>query len=304
MNTKRNTIFLLTAVLFLAGFVPAGAQSTQKRQSFESFTGISVSGDFVVTLDEGKEYSATVTVDEAYLPYVQCVVKNRTLTVYLDKVPRDVKKKFKGRNTPKPSFNVTITVPSLGDIFLTDNVVLMSTTPFKASDLNISLLGKSQIKHLEVDAGNSATVSLAKNSMADLRLAADHMNVTAVGSSSLRLVFDTAGFTLGAKNSAIVVASGATDAISLTADGSSKVTLSGSATMPLEAACAGSCSVDALQFAVAHANIVMTGGTLIEAATDAISMDLSGRSTLIFDNDPQISIVSIKTSSVSHYSIR
>lgn len=304
MNTKHCTFFLLTAVMLLAGSLPSGAQSTQKRQTFESFTGISVNGDFVVTLDQGSEYAATVTVDEAYMPYVLCYVKNRTLTVTLDKVPRDVKKKFKGRKAQKPTFNVTITMPSLSEISLTDNVVLMSTGQFTANDLFINLLGKSQIKHLEVDAGNSASVSMAKSTMADLRLAADHMTISAVGSSSLRLVFDTAGLNLAAKNNAIVVANGDTDAISLTADGSSKVTLSGSAGMPLEVNCGGSCSVDALHFAVNKAVVVMTGGTLIEAATQALSMDLSGRSSLVFDNDPEITIVGIKTSSVSHYSIR
>lgn len=308
MKTKRYTSFLTAALLLLGGLFASQefsmAQSTQNRQTFESFTGISVSNDFVVTLNEGREYSATITVDEAFMPYVVCQVKNRTLTVAMNKVPRDVRKKFKGRNAPKVSFNVTITTPTLGEISLNDNAVLMSTTPFAAGDLFINMLGKSQIKHLEVDAGNSATISMAKNTMADLKISADLLNVSTVGSSSLRLVFDTAGLNLTAKNNAILVAMGDTDALSLTADGSSKVTLSGTAAQPFEATCGGSCSVDALNMAVRKAIVVMTGGTLIEAASDFLSMDLSGRSTLIFDKTPEISIQSIKTSTVTPYSMR
>ena len=67
--------YLITAVALLAAGIlsltQASAQTTQKQQTFESFTGISVSGDFQVTLTPGTEYSAMLTVDEAVMRVLQ-----------------------------------------------------------------------------------------------------------------------------------------------------------------------------------------------------------------------------------------
>lgn len=300
----KSARFFITAVACLmAGALTASAQTDQKKQTFESFTSISITGDFDVTLTPDKEYTVTVTTDEALLPYVQVSVISRGLDISLAKLPKELRKKFKGKNAP--SYKVAITAPEISSISLDDNVVLTAAAEIPARSLSVNLSGKSQIKKLECDVDGKASVVLGKNAAADVTLSADQLSVTASGSSSIRVTYDVAGFVaLSAKNSALISTSGDSESVNITAEGSAKLSLSGTATDLLDVTGGGSASIDALHLAVPKAKVVLTGATLIEAATDALSMDLSGRSTLIFDKNPDLAIVSIKTSSVSHYSIR
>lgn len=297
---KRNLI--QAVALIAAGILSLGtaqAQSAQKQQTFESFSSISVSGDFQVTLTPGSEYGATLSVDQACMPYVQCFVSSGTLIVTVGKLPKEVKKLYKGKN--KPSYYVVITAPKLGGVSLSDNATLMGTGNFTADQFKLDLAGRSQVRHLTVEDAAAADVTMAKNTIAELNLDADRISVSTNGSSSLRLQFSAENLALQAHGSSTLSATGDTGTTALTADGSSKVSLSGNSEEGIAFSTSGSTSVDALACKTPKADVVMTGGTVVEAATEALKLELSGRSSLIFDHDPSIEIVSVKTSSINHY---
>ena len=87
----------------------------------------------------------------------------------------------------------------------------------------------------------------------------------------------------------------------IAAEGSAKVSVSGLSDDGLEVKGAGSANIDCLKLETRKADIVLTGATLVEAASDEISVDLSGRSTLVFDGDPLVKIVSVKTSTITRH---
>ena len=296
--------YLITAVALLAAGIlsltQATAQTTQKQQTFESFSGINVSGDFQVTLTPGTEYAVTLTVDEAIMPHVQCFVTSGVLTVSVGKLPKEVKKLFKGKN--KPTYILVVTAPQLGNIALKDNVTLMTTNNFTAGALRLDLTGKSQIRHLTVEDAASADIIMSKNAIADLTLDANQVNVEMSGSAQLRLNYNVESLKIQSKNSALIAANGEAGQTTIVADGSSKISLTGLSEENIDVKGGGSANIDCLKLETRRANIVLTGATLVEAAKEEISVDLSGKSTLIFDNDPVVKVVSIRTSTMTRHS--
>jgi len=298
----RNLIALAATALLFSDF-SAAAQVDQKKQTYESFSSITVRNDFEATLTPGKEYSVTVTTEEDLLPYVQVSVVSRSLDISLAKLPKELKKKYKGKNAP--SFKVDITAPEVASVSLEDNAVLTTASEVSAKQLTLSLGGKSRIRRFDAQVEGKASIMLAKSATGEVTLSADQLSVSASGSASLRVSYEVetlASFAL--KNVALISASGNSEKVNLSAEGSSKLSLSGTAKEQLDVNADGSASLDALHLSVPNAKVVMTGGTLIEAASETLSMDLSGRSSLVFDKNPVLTIVAIKTSSVSHYSIR
>ena len=296
--------FFITAVALLAAGIlsltQAAAQTTQKQQTFESFSGINISGDFQVTLTPGTEYAVTLTVDEAIMPHVQCFVTSGVLTVSVGKLPKEVKKLFKGKN--KPTYILVVTAPQLGNIALKDNVTLMTTNNFTAGALRLDLTGKSQIRHLTVEDAASADIIMSKNAIADLTLDANQVNVEMSGSAQLRLNYNVESLKIQSKNSALIAANGEAGQTTIVADGSSKISLTGLSEENIDVKGGGSANIDCLKLETRRANIVLTGATLVEAAKEEISVDLSGKSTLIFDNDPVVKVVSIRTSTMTRHS--
>ncbi|MDT3366700.1 MAG: DUF2807 domain-containing protein [Bacteroidota bacterium] len=296
--------YLMTAVALLAAGIlsltQATAQTAQKQQTFESFTGINVSGDFQVTLTPGTEYATTLTVDEAIMPYVQCFVTGGVLSVTVGKLPKEVKKLFKGKN--KPTYILVVTAPQLGNITLKDNATLMTTNNFTAGTFRLDLSGKSQVRHLTVVDAASADIIMSKNAIADLTIDADQVNAELSGSAQLRLNYNVETLKVQSKNSALISANGDAGQTTIVAEGSSKISLDGLSEELLDVKGGGSANIDCLKLETKKANIVLTGATLVEAASEEISVELSGKSTLIFDNDPVVNVVSIKTSTMTRYS--
>ena len=296
--------YLITAVALLAAGIlsltQATAQTAQKQQTFESFTGINVSGDFQVTLTPGTEYGVTLTVDEAIMPYVQCFVTSQVLTVSVGKLPKEVKKLFKGKN--KPTYLLAVTAPQLGNITLKDNVTLLTTNNFTASSFRLDLSGKSQVRHLTVEDAASAEIIMSKNAIADLTLDADQVSAELSGSAQLRLNYNVETLKVQGKNSALISANGEAGQTFIVAENSAKISLNGLSEESIDVKGGGSANIDCLKLDTKKANIVLTGATLVEAATEEISVELSGKSTLVFDADPVVKIVSIKTSSMTRYS--
>lgn len=299
MRMKR--MFLTLTAMLLA--LTVSAQSAQKQQTFESFNGISVSGDFEVTLSPGTEYSVLLTVDQAILPYVQCFVNTGTLYISVGKLPKEVKKLFKGRKAPKPAYYATITTPTVGTVTLADNVSLIGTSTFTAKQFALTLSGKSQVRHLSIEDATNAQVTMSKSAIAELNVDADVCQATLAGSASLRLTYNVEQLQLAAKGSTTLVAGGATGTANVSGDNSAKITLNGTAEELLEVRSSGG-SIDALNLQTRKAVITMNGGSLVESASDEIVVDLSGKSSVLFDHDPKITVVGIKTSSLQHYGNR
>ena len=89
---------------------------------------------------------------------------------------------------------------------------------------------------------------------------------------------------------------------SVTSSGSSRVTLKGK-TSDLNVTGSGLSSVDAINLKTSECTVKLTNSSkLYEAATETVHIDLAGNSTLVFDGDPVIDIINVKSSTIQRYS--
>ena len=199
------------------------------------FNALSVANDFEVTLLQG-DCNLKLIVDNNLIEYVRTDIEPATKTLKIsfdDKlVPKDVKKIYKEKNAPKPTFKVVVTMPDIAAISLSDNAVLNSEVEaFPSNIVRINITDKARLGKLSVS-GNSAFLGMTKNAQAsNLVLAAsERVEVSNDGNATIT------AFTAATSNLAVNAAGNA--GISVKAESAlSNVNLNGNAKLRFEATC-------------------------------------------------------------------
>lgn len=302
---KKLSIIIGTIVLIIAGS-PLNAQTKVVSHDFSAFTGIDVKDNFEVSISNSDSYSIRLTVSEALADYILTYVKSQTLYISLDtkSIPSDVKKMFKGKNAIKPVLKAVIFMPTINNINMSDNSLINSTTPFEtATSFSLNMFGKTMISNLNIKA-NTADITMSKNSNANITVSADNITANTSGSANLKLTKIGNELTLNSSGSSIINVSGNNSKVMVNTSGPSKVNISGLAT-DLSVSGSGSGIIDALGLATSTASIGVKGfASIIESATDTLTLDISDGCKVIFNGDPKIVIVNIKNSSVSKYGVK
>ena len=167
-------------------------------------------------------------------------------------------------------------------------------------DFSISLNGLSRLKKLELDATN-VSVNLADKSQAEFDVNAESIEISASGSSSAYISHNSEHLALNTTSNADLELEGQTLVAEVKADGASKTCIKGK-TGELIVNGSGNANIDAINLRTSNATVKLSGTCkLTEAATEKLNIEMSGYSSLVFDGDPVINIVNIKTSSVSRY---
>lgn len=181
-------------LVFGLGQASASAQYTTKLEEkalpVGEFNALNVSGDFEVNLEKGA-CGVKVSTDKVLAPYIQVYVRARVLYISYDSksVPKDVRKLFKGRNSPQPVFRAVVTLPDVAAITLSNNASLNAKSQLSSSGLEINITDKAQIKNLWVGVKGDARVDLKRNALADLNLTADgRQDINTDGSAELKLI--------------------------------------------------------------------------------------------------------------------
>ena len=182
-------------LVFTLGQASAWAQYTtqleEKALPVGEFNALNVTGDFEVSLEKGA-CGVKVTTDKVLAPYLQVYVRARVLYISYDSksVPKDVRKLFRGRNSPQPVFRAVVTLPDVSAISLSDDVSLNAKSQLSSTGLEINLTDKAQVKNLWVGVkGGDARVNMNKNALADLNLTADsRIDINTDGSAELKLI--------------------------------------------------------------------------------------------------------------------
>lgn len=296
-------VLFCSVALCIASF-GASAQVVEINRDFSSFDAIDVSYDFDVRLvSSRRNYSATLTVDSVLADYIQAYVKKNVLYITIDKksLPSDVKKLYKGRKAEAPVLNVVVSTPEpLCSVKLAGKSTLYVENELRCKDFSISLLESSRLKKLALDATN-VSINLADKSQAEFDVNAESLEITASGSSSAYIGHSSEHLALNTTSNADLELEGQTLVAELKAAGSSKTCIKGK-TRELIVNGSGNANIDAINFRTADATVKLSGTCkLTEAASEKLSIEMSGSSSLVYDGDPVISIVNIKTSSVSRY---
>ena len=284
--------------------IVAPAQNKQISHDFSAFDALDVNFDFDVRVVESRNYSISLNVDDALKDHVQTYVKNHTLYITLNEktLPSDIKKLYKGRRSSRPVLEATVyTSEPLTSIKMSGTSNISVNSDIECRDFRLDLSESANVSRLTVDA-STVTVNAAGKSHADMKLYADNIKINAAGSSVLELEQDSENLEIVAGGSCEIRLEGETLNASLTASGSSNVALAGK-TGRLDVTGSGTSDISAIDLKTSECSAKLSGSCkLYEAATETLHVDISGNSTLIFDGDPVIDIIGVKSSTLQRYS--
>ena len=298
------------------------AQLSDKDIPVSEFNAINVSDDFEVTVSRGA-YGVRLTVDKQLSPYVEVYVRSKTLYLTYDEksVPKDIKKLYKGKGSLTPVFRVTVYMPELQSVSLSDNAVLTTVEEFNANDFELTAVGKSQVKNLSVNAV-SGKIVMKKNAVATVALKTDRgLEVSTDNNANLKLSFTGKELALNAEGSSVVVADGGpcpkmnlatsgssqvsvnaeSDKLDITTEGSSKLTLTGKATeMKVKGSRSSTVDAFAMPLETVEANLSNSSSVTV-TVSKKIYANLVGGSSLYYSGTPVFEIEKIVKSTLAPF---
>ena len=304
----RPLVYKILAVvtgIFALGYSAAFAQSPRdiEKNNLSVFTGITLGGEFTLEVKYGSQYAAKLTTEEMLADYVQFSVSDGKLSVSVDerKVPAEVKRLFRGKNAA--TYRLIVTMPEgLRTVNLSDKAIFLSSDDrvFHPENVEINVKENAKIGTLKF-ASDRVSVKMERKAEATLEVTCDSLDVDMSGSTNLTLIqhAEKVGYAL-AFNSNLVV-SGETESLSLSAKGTSKAILNGTAPVASFKVTNAS-NVNAVNLEVEEARVEMNGlCTLTQAATQDLYVNIGSGSTLVFKNEPTFHILNVKSASLTPY---
>jgi len=299
MKTLINKLFASVTLIVAAASVSLAQTKTIERD-FTQFDAVSVSDDFKVNVEYDNSYSAKLSFDTALQPYVECYVKNGCLFIGLDekKIPKEVKQKFKGKNSSDPVLRAVVYMPQLNSIELSDASTFTCKETIEAEDFNITMNGTAALQNIEVSA-KTAKVSMDKKATLSITVEAPDVTVNCDGNSALVIECEsTENLSINNSGSAEVTATGDVENAAITCSNFSKMALNGSADKMNISGKGTSAKIDASNFTVKEAVISATGPDIIVDVKNELELDLGKGTEVEYSNDPTIKIVKIESATV------
>ncbi len=283
----------------------AAAQTTRLEVSPGPFIGVSVSGDFELSLTSGDTYALTMDVSGEFAEFVTSEVVDSVLVIRVNDRQElsDLWKSFRGKNAPVPVFRASVSSPAvLKSVSISGNCHLKALDAVcDSAGVRFNVKDNASVGTVSVSASR-AELDLSRKSSGEFRLECDTVRVSAGGSTDYTLRCKAASqVEMDLSSNASLVFAGESEHISVSARGTSRAILNGSAPYAVYNL-SGSANVNALNIKVKEANIKMSGiCSLMQGASDWIFLNLSNGATLTYSGAPQIHIGNIKNSSVQRY---
>lgn len=300
LNMKK----LIVGALCVFAAVAASAQVKQYNYDLAAFDSVNISNDFEATITPGDMNSLVLTVDEPLRDYVSINVKGGQLNVSLDtkNIPSDVKKLYKGKDAPKPTYKVDITMSSaLSALNLKNKAVLADAPGIPTQPIfSVNVADNAQIKSL---AAESETVKLnaAGKGSVKMDVRCENLTIDAAGNSSADISATAKKAVVAISGSSNLVFDGIALDLDYTIKGTAKAVLNGTSDNALFS-CSGTTNTNAVNLSLVNASVSMNGlCTLTEAASSNLKIDISGGATLVFCAQPTIEIVAVKSATVTPY---
>jgi len=278
----RKIVLICAAALLC---LPALAETTQKKDTFSSFTGFEASQNFAVTLTEGEKYSATLDIDTRVADYCRMYLQGTTLKfeVVEKDFPKELKAQIRKHGMSSIIENVTITVPEgsqLQNITLSGNATLSCSHAIKtAQDLFVNLGGNSDITSLVVDSPKAVNITAEKNASVNADLSAASIIVTASGNSSLELKLKSDKVDFNCSSNSNIALTGEVKSFKLSGKGNSYV--------------------DALNANIADAELILSSSDCDINAVNTLKVTAESGAKLVYSATPAFTIEKIVNSSVT-----
>ena len=302
LNYNFLAIFISLIALVQA---PLFGQSVREmvRDDIPAFSCIELGGDFALDIRYGKQYKVQLSVEELFADYVLSSVMDSTLTVTLDdrRVPAEVRRQFRGKDAP--IFRVNVTMPeSLRSVKLGGRSILLSADDLVVDPdaFELRVTDNAKVASLAFGSGRVA-LTLDKKADVDMSVTCDSLSVSLAGTADLDLTHHTKVTAIEVAGSSTLAVKGETGLLKLDSRGFSKSILNGEAPV-VRYKLANSTQVNATLLEAERAFVEMSGlGSLTQAATEDLSVDLSGGATVYFLNDPAIHVIYLKNASLIPY---
>lgn len=287
--------------------MPLSAQSVREtvQDELPPFHSIELGGDFALDISYGKQYVARLNVEELYNEYIQFAVVDSTLTVTMDerRVPAEIRKLFRGRDEHAPTFRILVTMPeTLRSVQLGGRSMLLSADDLVVNPEHFSLrvTDNARVGSFAFGSGR-VSLQLDKKGAANVSVTCDSLVVRQGGTSELELTHHTGATALELSASCSLVVKGETELLKLDSRGFAKSILNGKAPV-VRYKLANSSQVNATTLESARSFVEMSGlGSLTQAASEELTVDLSGGATVYFLNDPTIRVTYLKNASLIPY---
>ena len=294
MKTLINKV-LAFATLLIASASFALAQTRTLEHEYSPFDGVVASNGFKVTIAQSDKYAAKLTVDDVLESYVQCYVKANVLYLSLDdkNIPKEVKKMYKGKNSPEPTLSAIVYLPILNSLTLNDDSQFFNTGTLSAENFSLFLNGTTAINNLNVVA-KTALLSVAKNAKLTNANVRTEGNIAVAGDGKglMTLEYAAENLDVNTAGSADLSINGAAEKGTV----NSETLVSGDAKSLVVT---GKGTIDASGLKVNEAKLNTNGATVKVSASKEIELDLGKGSEVEYDGDPTVKIVKIQSSSVT-----
>lgn len=308
MKRLNHRLLLVLIAIAASGSLPLFAQRVRAsvQDELPAFSRIVLGGEFSLDVRYGKQYRARMAVEELFGDYVQFAVADSTLTVSIDerKVPGEVRKLFKGKDSRSPEFRIEVTMPeTLRELALDGHAVLNSVEDlvYDGSSLSVRLSDNARIASVAFSA-DRIRLSLDRKADATLSVACDSLFVEQAGASNLDVTHRSAASTFAVGGSATLLVKGETGLLKLDAKGFSKSILNGKAPVArFQIGTSSQVNAVSLENARAFAEVAGLNSSLTTAATDELTVDLGTGATVYFLNDPTIRVLYLKNASLIPY---
>ena len=304
MNNKLVSFVILLGALVHAPLFGQSVRETDHKD-LPAFHSIELGGDFALDIEYGKQYTVRLSVEELFADYVLFSVLDSTLAVTLDErhVPAEVRKLFRGKDASTPVFRIYVTMPeSLRSLKLSSRAVLLSADDLVVDSDRFQLLVTDNARVASLAFG-SGRVALALDKKADVRMSVtcDSLSVVQAGTANLNLTQHTDVSAFDVSGSSTLEVKGETGLLKIDSRGFAKSVLGGEAPV-VRYKLANSSQVNATLLESSRAFVEMSGlGSLTQAASEELSVDLTGGATVYFLNDPAIHVIYLKNASLIPY---
>lgn len=304
MNNKLVSFVILFVALVQAPLFGQSVRETDHKD-LPAFHSIELGGDFALDIEYGKQYTVRLSVEELFADYVLFSVLDSTLAVTLDErhVPAEVRKLFRGKDASTPVFRIYVTMPeSLRSLKLSSRAVLLSADDLVVDSdrFQLQVTDNARVASLAFGSGR---VALALDKKADVRMSVtcDSLSVVQAGTANLNLTQHTDVSAFDVSGSSTLEVKGETGLLKIDSRGFAKSVLSGEAPV-VRYKLANSSQVNATLLESSRAFVEMSGlGSLTQAASEELSVDLTGGATVYFLNDPAIHVIYLKNASLIPY---
>lgn len=277
----------------LCGMIALGtaAQTVTRKINVPSFTGISASSIYQITLVKGSSCSVEVVCEQAY----EDAIRIRTVGTILEmRLETEMLEKRLRNNMPP--IRAVIRMPSLELLHLSGASSLTTEATFDVGRFEARLSGATRAQGLSVN-GKEADVIISGASGFEMRGKFQSADFGVSGASHLNADVDAGTFRLGATGASTIKLDLETGRTNFEVSGAASVTATGRADYVIgEVSGASRLAIGAVN--ARETDLECSGAAAADVApTERFRVNVSGASSVTYHGDPRMEIVYVSKSS-------